>query len=410
MHPERPAIIMLSLEFASVFARARVMSIFYASFDSVQAPKGASTHIAHFARALALGVGPVDLLTLRPAKGFSPLQGEGLRHRLVDASAPHFLDRVAQFRDAVDDALRAARYQAIHVRSIWEGIPAALAARRTGAKLVYEVNGLPSIELKYHYPGVRRNAGLVAKLRRQEEFLARQADLLITPSEVTRGLLETMGAAPERIAVIPNGVDAELFVPPEQEERDGPLRVLYVGTLAPWQGVDTLFDAFKKLLRQTDAALTLIGSGRRSWRKQYAKLARRLHIEERVTFAPAQPPAGVAREIARAQVCAAPLARTERNTRQGCCPIKILEYMACAKPVAASRLPAVRELIEDGETGLLFKPNHAAHLRRRLEMLAESPALRRALGDAARRRVLERFTWDKVCRQLVEQYRRLCGV
>ncbi len=383
------------------------MQILYASFDPVQAPKGASTHITHFVRALAPQVGRVKLMTLPPSPGFGRLDEDGIAHAAIDAKEANFLDRSMAFRDAVADELANHAYDVIHVRSIWEGIPAALAAKRTGARLVYEVNGLPSIELKYHYPGVGENASLLAKLREQETFLAREAELLVTPSGVTRDALVAMGANPERVEVIPNGVDVELFKPAPAQATSATLRVLYLGTLAPWQGIDTLFSAVKKAARDIDISLTVVGSGRRSWLKRYTKLARRMHIGECVQFVPHVAHDHVPRTIAQAHVCVAPLTRSDRNTKQGCCPIKVLEYMACAKPVIASRLPVVRELVDDERTGLLFKPNNANHLCHKLLALAGAPELRGRLGAAARQEVVERFTWARACGQLVGAYRRL---
>lgn len=383
------------------------MNILYASFDSVQAPKGASTHIVEFVRALAAQVGNVTLMTLPPAEGFGRLDAAGIDHRVVDAREGNFLDRAMHFRDAVDDEARAAAYDLIHFRSIWEGLPAIAVAARRGAPTVYEVNGLPSIELKYHYPDVGRRPGLVGKLRQEEALVARSADCVITPCAVTRDLLRSMDVDSRRIHVIPNGVDADRFRPgDEPSSSEGPAQLLYMGTLAPWQGVDTLLAAMKKLLRERDARLTLIGSGRRSWLKQSQKLARRLHVEAHVRFVPALPHDAMPHAIRQAHVGVAPLTRTERNTRQGCCPLKVLEYMACAKPVVASRLPAVREIVEDRETGLLFKPNNANQLCHSLLELAGSPSLRQRLGRQARAAVVERFTWARACAQLVDVYRR----
>ena len=383
------------------------MHILYASFDPVRAPKGASTHITHFARALAQALGTVKLVTLPPSRGFSLVEAERVDHAAVDVRDANFLDRALGFRDAIADGLRSTRYDAIHVRSIWEGLPAALAADRSAARLVFEVNGLPSIELKYHYPGVAQNAPLLRKLREQECYVAQRADLLVTPSGVTRDLLVSMGVDAGRIEVIPNGVDVELFKPSAPREAGDGLRLLYVGTLARWQGIDTLFSAVKKAVRDIDLSLTIIGSGRRSWIKHYTKLTRRMHIAEHVTFVPQTPHDQMPAHIGHADVCVAPLTRTDRNTRQGCCPIKILEYMACGKPVVASRLPVVRELVDDERTGLLFKPNNPNHLCHKLLALAESPALRQRLGEAARREVVECFTWAKACGQLVEAYEKM---
>ena len=66
--------------------------------------------------------------------------------------------------------------------------------------------------------------------------------------------------------------------------------------------------------------------------------------------------------IAQADVCVAPLAYNDRNVTQGCCPIKVIEYMACARPIVAANLPVVRELVRDDVDALLFTPDDPAEL------------------------------------------------
>jgi glycosyltransferase involved in cell wall biosynthesis len=59
-------------------------------------------------------------------------------------------------------------------------------------------------------------------------------------------------------------------------------------------------------------------------------------------------------------VCVAPLALNDRNVTQGCCPIKVIEYMSCARPIVAANLPVVRELVREDIDALLFAPDDAA--------------------------------------------------
>src|SRR5206468_3972413 len=88
---------------------------------------------------------------------------------------------------------------------IWEGTPALLLRPQRQFRLVYEVNGLPSVELKYHFPQIGRE--LVTRLRAQERALLRTADRVLTQSNTTRKYLRSHGASGDRLRVIPNGVD-----------------------------------------------------------------------------------------------------------------------------------------------------------------------------------------------------------
>lgn len=369
--------------------------VLYASFDAVPAPKGASTHILQTVRAIA-GHAEVDLLTLPgtlPPQELPP----GVRHDTFEPPDGNFLQRVLEWGDRVGERVAETEYSVVHVRSIWEGTPALLLQPQRRFRLVYEVNGLPSVELKYHYPALGASRDLIARLRNQERALLRAAHAVITQSQTTRKYLAGLGAAGDRVRVIPNGIDPDRFDPRPPDPDRPPERplVLYLGTLAPWQGVPFLLEAFRMVLDQHDARLRVVGSGRREWRKECERLVRRLDLEERVELLPPVPPSEVPALLAESDVCVAPLTITDRNVLQGCCPIKILEYMASGKPVVASRLPAVREVLTHEETGLLYKPDKPRRLAEALLRLFADPALAHRLGLQAAQEVRGRFTWER---------------
>ena len=133
------------------------------------------------------------------------------------------------------------------------------------------------------------SSGLPDRVELLNRLLAPITDAFIAVAETHRRYLAANEGCPaNKLRVVPNGVDVELFKP-AAPPADDPPRLLYVGTLAPWQGVDTLFVAVKKLLRTHAVELTMLGSGRRSWVKHYQKLARRMHIDHAVEFVPSLP-------------------------------------------------------------------------------------------------------------------------
>ena len=170
-------------------SRPRVL---YASFDAVPAPKGASNHILQTVRGISAHAG-VDLVTLPGTLAGAPLPPD-VNHLTVSPGEGNFLQRALEFGDAVARRILAGDYAAVHVRSIWEGTPARLLQPRRGYRLVYEANGLPSIELRYHYPAVASHRDLLSRLRAQERALLRAAHLVITQSRTTARFLRDLGA------------------------------------------------------------------------------------------------------------------------------------------------------------------------------------------------------------------------
>jgi D-inositol-3-phosphate glycosyltransferase len=78
--------------------------------------------------------------------------------------------------------------------------------------------------------------------------------------------------------------------------------------------------------------------------------------------------------------------------------------MACGTPVIVTNVGGMSEVVVDGVTGYLVPPNDPAAIRAKLRLLIENPSLARQLGEAARHRILERFTWDRVAERCLDAY------
>jgi glycosyltransferase involved in cell wall biosynthesis len=385
-----------------------VARIAYISFDQVPAPKGASTHIEAFARGLAAEFGSLDLVTVSASGSLSGPMGPlerwpGVFHWELPALGRSLIDRVLCFGGFLTRWLRTREFQAIHFRSIFEGLP--ILRHRNGAALVFEVNGLPSIELKYRYPGSEDDRELMHKIEAQERACIRAADRIVTPSAVTRDfLVKSRGAARERIAVIPNGADTELFRPRAGLVDPVAWRLLYFGTLSAWQGVDLAIRA----VAQVDAvSLRVVGTGSRARMGALTRLAAKLGVADRVALCPSVSPEELADELAACNAVLAPLLWNDRNVVQGCCPLKILEGMAAGRPVIASDLEVVGELGRHEEHLLLTRPGSVDAIAEAIVRLRGDPALAATLSSNARRLVEERYTWEHAVRSLTDVYRKV---
>ena len=381
--------------------------IAYVSFDTIPAPKGAATHIRAFAQALGGAFGGVDLVTVAAGADSTERteRWPGVFHAELPALGETLIDRVLCFRRYLAHWLAQRSFEAIQFRSIFEGLPLVELAGRS--RLIFEVNGLPSIELKYRYPGVEDDRDVMRKIVAQEQDCLRAADLVVTPSGVTRQYLITQrGAAGERIRVIPNGIDADLWSG-SRAAQDGVFKLLYFGTLSSWQGVELGIRALAQVRQELEATLTIIGAASGRERDTLLTLAAKLGLGSSVRVLAPMPQAELAGHVHASSAVLAPLALNDRNLAQGCCPLKILEGMAAGVPVIASDLPVVRELGCAGEHFLLAKPGSVDQIAQAALRLAGDPEFASKIGKRARLHVLERFTWERAGEALGRAYEEL---
>jgi glycosyltransferase involved in cell wall biosynthesis len=382
--------------------------VLYTAFDIVPSPKGASTHILHNIRGLVNSQFDVHLFT--PNDGVLPpadkIEGAYVTRISQDLSQS-FLARATHFGRAVLSHLTLhPDYDVVHYRNIWDGLAVAQNKLRFKYKTLFEVNGLPSIELKYHYPGI--DPALLLKIKEQEIATLHLSDAILCPSNVTRDYIASLGLDRKRVAVIPNGVSPSDFSPSALPARAGRVPVLlYIGTLADWQGLDVVVKALPNILEKQAVELRVVGRGRSRQRKQLAKQIRKLGLEQSVIIQPAVPHHEVPALIAESDICLAPLGLNDRNVTQGACPIKVLEYMASSRPLVASNMPIVRELVREDMDALLFSPNDPADLARQVLALLNDYELSRRLADSATERALTKFTWHEAQKKLVKAYDKL---
>ena len=377
--------------------------ILYASFDPVPGPKGASRHITALVGGLVAAGHAVDLMAVAGPDAPPTVAGA----RLLPFHTPpggNFLARAGAFGEAVLAQARGGGYDLWHVRGVWEGLPLALWRDRHDGDtpLVWEANGLPSIETPAHFGAVANAPELLGKLRRQEQLLMRAAERVIVVSQVTAGCLAELGCDPAKIRVIPNGVDAEAYA--GLVDGDAGPEILYLGTMAPWQGLETLVRALARLGPPT--RLRLVGPPGKGWAGGLRRLAARLGVADRLTIQPPVPPSLVPALVARARVCVAPLDGSPRNLVQGCCPLKLLEYMAAGKAVVATEVPPIEAIATHGRDAWLVPPDDPQALATGLRVVLDDAALRARLGAAARAKA-RGLSWARSNGLVLEAYREL---
>ncbi|MEU0564924.1 glycosyltransferase [Nonomuraea sp. NPDC005983] len=401
----------------------------YFAFDRFPSSKGSAVHIGQMAAELFHGYGG-GLLGVLGGGGLPRYQREGdVLIARFDEQIPNLIDRAEAYSHWVARHLapHLGTLELVHVRDPWSALPA-LGDRH---KVVYEVNGLPSIELPHTWPHAA--PATLAKLRDLEAHCLAGADAIVVPSRVIADCVRRYGIDPDRIHLVPNAADPVVHLrdgapmeagegaPPSAPsvEAPGPVGlgagdgeaagpagvgryVVYVGALQRWQGVDVLLRAFARLADLDWLRLVICSSVPERRARPLRRLAERLGVAERVEWRFTLPHHEVADWLAGAEVSVAPLTACPRNLEQGCAPLKILESMAAGTAVVASDLPVVREIL--GDDGRLVAPDRPAELARAIRIMLEYPEAAEAMAERARVRVP---SWSESRARLAAVYRRV---
>jgi len=208
-----------------------------------------------------------------------------------------------------------------------------------------------------------------------------RSDRVITLCSQSNAEALTAGFSDFQIVQIPNGVDADYFKPVAIEKRAGN-RVVFIGRLDQWKGVDFLIQAFKTLLADgVPAHLDILGDG--PDRDKLQQQAADLGLQDDITFHGAVH--GVAPYLQQASLFVLP------SLSEGM-PNVVLEAMACGLPVIATRVGGIVDIIDNGENGLLVEAQHAEQLCEAIKEVLTNKELAQRLGMAARKTIEERFS------------------
>jgi glycosyltransferase involved in cell wall biosynthesis len=209
---------------------------------------------------------------------------------------------------------------------------------------------------------------VIVELHGLERATARAVTVAAAVVTITQALareVHTRFAPSCPVETIPDAADPRVF---REVTAPGPARAVYLGQLMPWKGVDVLLRA----LAQTPDLPALVIGGRQGddpRRDELRRLATELGVAERVEWAGWLPPAEAWQRLRRGDVGVVPT-RAGGGKELSSSPLKLFEYLACGLPVVASDLPALREVVRDGENGLLFSEGDPHALAAALARLA----------------------------------------
>lgn len=355
--------------------------------------------------------------TVEVARGFAD---EGLEVTLVARGPDPGLAGVEYVAGAASEAGRAARLRGVngaavrelraqrdgtprcYVRHEWSQLPVLVAARGLGYRLVTQVD-----DVAYGPGYAGADVGPAADYVRRGVAVAmgRLAHGIVAVTSEIRGLLvEHFRVPPERIAVLPNGVDVERFTPLDRAaavaaaglEPDAD-HVVFTGRFAPWVDFETIVEGFALAARDRPRArLVLVGDGEE--RELVDALVARLGIADRVIRTGFVSDRERVAELVGASVVALSANRPAYRARIGVSPVKLAEYLAAGRAIVATDIPGVREAVEGSGAGIVTPVDPTAFGAAIGELL-DDPARADALGAAGREAAVERYSWRSIVRR-----------
>lgn len=236
--------------------------------------------------------------------------------------------------------------------------------------------------------------------RRLESLLFRRPNFLFATA-ISQALADAYATAyphvRDRLVVAPCAASLPRTIAGTASSASGPLRVYYIGHLYEGRGIDLIL-AVAEL--KPEMSFQIVGGEDRDvtrWRAE---------APSNVTFHGYVRPAELAAHYAAADVCISPHQRKVAGSGGGdiaawTSPMKLFEYMSFAKPIVASDLPAIREILRHGDNALLCPPEDPAAWASTLEWLHREPALRTRLGKSAANEFRKKYTWEARARTII---------
>jgi glycosyltransferase involved in cell wall biosynthesis len=264
-------------------------------------------------------------------------------------------------------------------------------ARSAGVPLVLEWNNSEVWALRHwhvSHPLKRMFTPLGGLI---ERHVLRSARLTVAVSKHSAQEAIDLGAPPGSVLVLPNGVDLKAIdrARPDAAPSSGPGALVgWVGSFDPWHGAEVLVRALCHLPEHVRAVL--IGDGQE--RQKCVELAKELGVHERAEFTGPLPHTEAVRRLWRCEVLASPHVPMETRPFFGS-PTKIFEYMAIGRPIVASTLEQMAEILDDHRTAVLVTPGDADDLARGISEVLDLPDRGEEIGRRARREAEERHTW-----------------
>lgn len=269
--------------------------------------------------------------------------------------------------------------------------------------LIVEVNGLIEDEAKLQgtYKDHKFTKNIRMKFRRY--FYNSANKIVAVTAGIKEELQKTYHIPSDKIIVIPNGANTEIFRPMDQNIVKKELGldketkyICFVGNLAPWQGVEYFVQTAPIVLKKVpEAKFLIVGEGAKL--RELKSMVKKLKLEEKFLFTGSIPFEDVPKYINASDICVAP----KKIIKSGYSPLKLFEYMSCGKPVIATNTHGF-EILEYNNAGILINPENSDEFAETIVDLLLNEKLINVMGKNGRQVVINNYSWGNTAKHVVK--------
>ena len=322
---------------------------------------------------------------------------------------------------------KAGDYQSIYQRHTPGGISGALLSSRSKVPLILEFNSSETWKIKNWQTGgnfflrliksLIKNLLLLPVVSRVEKFNLKTASLVVVVSEPLKDtLIKEAGILPDNILVNPNGIDPGRFR--FNELRD--IREIYnlsgnfvagfIGTFGQWHGVLELARSivlYYSFYPDDGTRFLIIGDGKLM--DEFKKIITAGGVAERVIITGLINQEESPAYLVASDVLLSPHIKNPDGTKFFGSPTKLFEYMASGKPIIASNLDQIGEILSHDNTAWLVEPGDIEGLALAIKHLKDNPGLRDKLAKNAKKEVLQKYTWDNHVDNILNKFKHVAS-
>lgn len=359
--------------------------LLYLSLETPREGQATYTHVHEIIRGLRRIGWTVDLLAT--SRGGA-------------SSGSNYLARLKDYiRVQGRAALQVKSYDAVFMRAHFAAIPLSAWARLRGVPVFQEINGLPA-DILVTYRWLHWIGPVIRWLYRSQMQMA--AHVFV----VTEGLRDwaLAEAGHDRVSVVTNGADIELFTPEGERPAQPERYIAFVGGLTAWHGIATMIAATKEPAWPEDVTLVIIGDGvERGQLKDTA-------AHPRVRWLGRRAPQDVASYLRGAIAALSITEDSAGHLNTGVAPLKLFEAMASGAPVIVTGLPFQGDVVRAHETGIVIPMASPADLAEAAATLAGDPALAARQGRNGRNYVALHASWQSRAEEISAVLERWIGL
>lgn len=296
------------------------------------------------------------------------------------------------------DLQKTERFDIVHANMLWGG-PLGLATKSLGAAVIFDPHDWFFCDM-FNFPLINSDA--------LETACSKLVDATLVTGNNLKAYLNNRGLAKKQVYVVPNGVSKTILDYPFVKKdvvveikktlgiNESEKVILFLGALLHYQGVDIFIRAFKNVLQKIPAKLIIVGDGPE--KNNLQDLVGSLNLSNNIVFISNVQWSFLVQLLDISDISIIPFRRN--NYTQWIQPIKVFEYFSRGKPVIASNLLGISEIVKDGINGVLVPPENIDSITTATIDLLNDERARKKMGEKGRNLVKEQYQWSDITKSL----------